>query len=148
LALDIHVMERIPTPEEYEQLRQAVGWRLHDLEDARRGLPGTLFAVCAYADGILAGMARVIGDGALVYYIQDVIVLPAFQGMGIGSRLMDKVMEYIEAHASHNAVVGLMAAKGVEPFYLTYGFASRPNDTLGAGMTIFWKKEGPADSAG
>ena len=145
--MEIRVLERLPTPEEYEQFRQAVGWRLHDLEAARRGLLGTLFAVCAYADGVLAGMARVIGDGALVYYIQDVIVLPAFQREGVGSRLMEKVMAYIETHASRNSVVGLMSAKGVEPFYLKYGFAARPNESLGAGMTIFWKRDEQGNGA-
>ena len=44
------------------------------------------------------------------------------------------------AHAHHNAVVGLMAATGKEPFYEKYGFTRRPTNTLGAGMTIFYKK--------
>ncbi len=31
------------------------------------------------------------------------------------------------------------AATGKEPFYEKYGFTRRPNDRLGAGMTIFWQ---------
>jgi GNAT superfamily N-acetyltransferase len=139
--LDIQIIDRIPTPEEYLQFRRDVGWREHLEEVARRGLAGTLFGVCAYADGALAGMARVIGDGAMVFYIQDVIVRPAFQRRGIGARIMDRVMEYIRLHANQNSVVGLMAAKGVEPFYTAYGFRVRPNDALGAGMTIFWTQD-------
>jgi len=34
-------------------------------------------------------MARVVGDGGLVFYIQDVIVVSSFQGQGIGKMLMD-----------------------------------------------------------
>jgi predicted GNAT family N-acyltransferase len=140
--MEIILQDRIPTAEEYERMREAVGWRIHSLDDARRGLPGTLFAVCAFADGELVGIARVIGDGALVFYIQDVIVRPAFQHSGIGRRMMDRVMAWIHEHASRNSVVGLMAAKGVEAFYEAYGFAVRPNESLGAGMTIFWKRDG------
>jgi GNAT superfamily N-acetyltransferase len=139
--LDIQIVDRIPTPEEYLQFRRDVSWREHTLDVARQGLTGTLFGVCAYADGILAGMARVIGDGAMVFYIQDVIVRPAFQRRGIGARIMERVMEYIRSHADQNSVVGLMAAKGVEPFYEAYGFKARPNEMFGAGMTIFRKKD-------
>jgi ribosomal protein S18 acetylase RimI-like enzyme len=86
-------------------------------------------------------MARVIGDGGLAFYIQDVVVLPEYQQQGIGTLLMDKVMEYIRAHAQHNSVIGLMAAVGKEAFYEKYGFTIRPNTKLGAGMTLFWRKE-------
>jgi GNAT superfamily N-acetyltransferase len=81
----------------------------------------------------------VIGDGGMVYYVQDVIVIPDYQRRGIGTQLMDRVMRYIRAHASHNTVVGLMAAKGKEAFYTRYGFTVRPTDQLGPGMTMFWK---------
>lgn len=37
----------------------------------------------------LLGMARVIGDGGLFYYIQDVIFIPEYQRQGIGTQLMD-----------------------------------------------------------
>ena len=54
--------------------------------------------------------------------------------------MMEKVMAYVSAHASHNSIVGLMAAKGKEPFYLRYGFTKRPNDAFGAGMTLYWQE--------
>lgn len=86
-------------------------------------------------------MARIIGDAGLVYYIQDVIVVPECQRQGIGAQMMDRVMEYIREHASQNTTVGLMSAKGKEAFYEKYGFKARPTEKLGAGMTIFWKKD-------
>jgi GNAT superfamily N-acetyltransferase len=70
-----------------------------------------------------------------------VIIKPKYQRQGIGTELMNKIMEYIHLHASDNAVIGLMAAKGKEPFYKRYGFTIRPDDNLGSGMTIFWKVE-------
>jgi GNAT superfamily N-acetyltransferase len=146
VAMDYRIEERLPTPEEYQTLRKSVGWRERTQESVRRGLPGSLYGVCAYADQTLVGMARIIGDGGLVYYIQDVIVIPEFQKHGIGARMMDKIMGYIKAHASRNSVIGLMAAKGVEPFYEKYGFLVRPNDRYGSGMTIFWSVEDPAGS--
>ena len=86
-------------------------------------------------------MARIIGDDGLAFYIQDVIIKPEYQRQGIGTALMNKIMEYIRTHARDNTVIGLMAAKGKEPFYERYGFTIRPNENLGSGMTMFWKTE-------
>jgi GNAT superfamily N-acetyltransferase len=136
------IIEKLPTAQEYRQMRSLVGWGLHDIAVIERALPNSLYGVCAYSDGTLVGMARVIGDGGLTYYIQDVIVHPDFQRQGIGTLIMDRVMDYISTHASQNSVVGLMAAAGKEPFYEKYGFNRRPNEHMGSGMTIFWKRDG------
>src|SRR5512142_406944 len=103
---DCTIVEKLPQAEEYNWLREQVGWRTHPAEVIRRALPNSLYGVCAYQAGRLVGMARVIGDGGLVYYIQDVIVVPECQRQGIGVKMMDRVMEYIRAHAHQNMIVG------------------------------------------
>ncbi len=132
------ITEKLPSLAQYNQLRQAVGWGIYEEPVIEQSLPNSLYCLCAYCNEQVIGMARVIGDGGMVYYIQDVIVLPEYQRQGIGTQLMDRIMGYIEAHASHNSIVGLMAAVGKESFYEKYGFTKRPNDHLGCGMTIFW----------
>lgn len=132
------ITEQLPSAVQYNRLRAAVGWGVYDEAVIERALPNTLYCLCAFVDGELVGMARVIGDGAMVYYIQDVIVLPAYQGQGIGTQMMDRVMDYIHTHASHNTIIGLMAACGKELFYEKYGFTRRPTERFGAGMTVFW----------
>lgn len=133
------LIERLPTPQEYNRLRQAVGWRPHLEDVAEKALPNTLYCVCALMDDETIGMARIIGDAGMAYYIHDVIVIPAYQRRGIGAQLMDKMMAYIRVHAHQNTVIGLMSAPGKEAFYEKYGFTSRPTDRLGAGMTIHWQ---------
>jgi ribosomal protein S18 acetylase RimI-like enzyme len=135
------IVEKLPEAEEYNWLRTQVGWRTHPEEVIRKALPNSLYGVCAYQAEQLIGMARVIGDGGLVYYIQDVIVVPECQRQGIGTQMMDQVMAYIRRHAHQNMIVGLMSAKGKEAFYEKYGFTVRPTEKLGAGMTMFWKMD-------
>ncbi|RPI91069.1 MAG: N-acetyltransferase [Chloroflexi bacterium] len=136
---DCTIVEKLPQPEEYNWLREQVGWRTNPEDVIRKAPPTSLYGVCAYQAGQLVGMARVIGDAGLVYYIQDVIVVPECQRQGIGTQLMDRVMGYIRKHASHNTIVGLMSAKEKEAFYERYGFTVRPTERLGAGMTLFWQ---------
>jgi GNAT superfamily N-acetyltransferase len=133
------LLEELPDPATYNRLRKAVGWGGYGEALIAEALPCSLYCVCAHMDGRIVGMARVIGDGGLVYYIQDVIVEPGLQGQGLGTQLMERVMAYLCSHAEESAIIGLMAAVGREPFYERYGFTQRPNSRLGAGMTIFWR---------
>lgn len=139
------ITEALPSAEEYNQIRQKIGWRIHDLVVVQDSLPRSLYGVCLRCGEELVGMGRVVGDGGMTFYIQDVIVIPEHQGQGCGALLMERLMNYIQTHAQHNAVVGLMAAYGKEGFYERYGFTRRPNEKLGAGMTIFWRKENQAN---
>ena len=137
---DCKIMDKLPTVEEYNWIRAQVGWGIYQEDVIKKALPNSLYGVCAYHDGKLIGMARVIGDNGLVFYIQDVIILPKYQRQGIGKQLMDKVMEFIHKNVSHNTIIGLMSSKGKESFYERYGFTNRPTEKLGSGMTIFWDK--------
>ena len=136
--VDCIIVEQLPSAAQYNQLRATVGWGVYAEDVIERALPDTLYCLCAFVDGELVGMARIIGDSGMVYYIQDVIVLPEYQRQGIGTQMMDRVMDYIRTHASHNTIIGLMAAYGKEPFYEKYGFTRRPAECFGAGMTMFW----------
>lgn len=100
----------------------------------QRALRGGLFSFCAEENGQTVGMARVISDGAIYYYIQDVIILPAYQKKGIGTMLMAAVMEEINRQTPSGAYIALFSARGLEPFYARYGFIERPHSQLGPGM--------------
>ena len=60
----------------------------------------------------------------------DVIVLPEYQGRGIGKELMKHVTEYIDSLSRDGGVfVNLMSAQGREGFYERFGF-ERENDVI------------------
>ncbi len=82
-------------------------------------------------------MGRVVGDGAMYFYIQDIVVDPNYQNMGIGNILMEKIESYLAASAKQGSTISLLAAKDKENFYTKYGYILRPNDSLGHGMCKF-----------
>jgi len=132
------LFERSPTVEDYHRLCRTVGWEHVDDEATEMGLRNALFSVCMIHKDQVIGCGRVVGDGGIYFYIQDIIVLPEFQGRGLGRRIMDAVMNYLSSHAHPNAFIGLMAAKGVSGFYEKHGFAERPPDR--PGMFRIWGK--------
>lgn len=79
-------------------------------------------------------MGRVVGDGIICFYIQDVVVLPQYRKQGIGHEIVDNLLSWIKKRAQDNSVIALMSSKGTEPFYEKLGFIRRPNNDLGSGM--------------
>jgi ribosomal protein S18 acetylase RimI-like enzyme len=129
--------EAIPAVEDYQNLRRAVGWYVSDDTSTMHGLQNSLYSLCVMLDRKLIGYGRIVGDGGIYYYIQDIIVLPEYQKSGIGRQIMNRVMEFLRENAAPNSFVGLMAAAGVQKFYENYGFAVRPADR--PGMFQVWK---------
>ncbi len=135
--MKLELVERPPTVDEYQALRKAVGWAEVDRQTVERGLRDALFSVCLLRDGEVIGCGRVVGDGAIYLYVQDVIVLPEYQGRRLGIRIMDAIMGFVGQRASGNTFVGLMAADDVSGFYERYGFAKRPPNR--PGMFQMWR---------
>lgn len=126
-----------PSVEEFLSLRIKVGWKNPVKNIASASLQNSLFHVVAYDKSRLVAMGRVIGDGAMYFYIQDVVVAPDYQGVGLGAALMDEIEFYLASAAHEGATIGLLAAKGKEAFYARYAYLARPSASLGQGMCKF-----------
>lgn len=131
-----------PPAHDFARMRADCGWGpMIPLPEAERSLAAGLFNTCAYVDGTLAGFGRVVGDGVLYFYLQDIIVEPAFRGQGIGRAIVDDLLAQIEAAATITCSIGLMSVEGKEALYQASGFQSRPAPGVGAGMTQFIIKD-------
>lgn len=124
--------ERNVSLEEYQWLRKSVGWGDTDTTATKEGLENSLYSVAVVENGKVIAIGRVIGDGGLYFYIQDLMVHPDFQHKGIGSKIMSMLKGYIENNAKPGAFIALMAAKGLESYYKRFGFQPRPIE--GPGM--------------
>lgn len=88
-------LEQIPELEDFLHLRKVCPSE-KTAETASKGLPNSLFSVIAVAEGKTIAMGRVVGDRGLNFEIVDIAVLPEFQGRGIGRKLMEHIMIYLE----------------------------------------------------
>lgn len=135
----VHFEVEFVAPElaEYSRLKTNIGWGNVKADMAKTALQNSLFHVVIRHKNELIAMGRVIGDGALFFYIQDVIVAPDFQGQGLGKLVMSHIENYLAKEAQAGATIGLFAAKGKESFYFPWGYRERDGDTLGKGMCKF-----------
>lgn len=131
------VIERTASADEYQKLRADVGWHNHERKYVQAGLNASIFFVCAMIGENLVGMGRVVGDGVIYFYIQDVVVLPEYQGRGIGSDIIRKLDQLILSRAVPGAFVGLMSAEGLQPLYERFGFSVRNTGKPGMEKWIY-----------
>lgn len=127
--------------DEYLAIRSKVGWNVLSDEQAQKALENSLIVVGAYEDGELVGMGRIVGDGAVICYIQDLIVVPEYQKHGVGSMMIHRLIEFVDGirQPDSQMMLCLMCAKGREHFYEKHGFLARPTDNLGPGMIQYLK---------
>ncbi len=134
----ITIKENIKNVEEFNELYDAVGWGSYDKEISQRALDNTYYSVSVYDDNKIIGYGRLIGDTICFMYIHDIIVLPKYQGKKIGTRIMNELLKkvYELKKINPDIRVYLGASKGKEPFYEHFGFVSREEQDLGAGMIL------------
>lgn len=121
----------------YLELRKSVNWKKLEYSQAGAALKNSLFTVCAYDEnGTPVGMGRIVGDGVVIDYVQDLVVRPDCQGDGIGRMILEKLIEYVKSTKTEGTeiMLCLMCAKGREEFYKKFNFVARPTETLGPGM--------------
>jgi predicted GNAT family N-acyltransferase len=129
----------MPSVAEFSQLRKKIGWGDLAAEMAKHSLIHSLFHVTIRDKAQLIAMGRVVGDGSMYFYIQDVIVDPDYQNQGLGHVVMSQIESYLLKAAKKGATIGLLAAQGKEEFYTRYGYILRPDQSLGHGMCKFIK---------
>lgn len=136
--IELFIYENKLTAQEFVYLTEVVGWGSPNIKQIEIALKNTIYSISVEMNGKIIGMGRIIGDGARIFYIQDVVIHPDYQRIGIGTQIMEKLLNYIEnlPFSSHNIMIGLMSAKGKEGFYERFGFRKRPNDYQGNGMML------------
>lgn len=66
------------------------------------------------------GMGRAISDGCSDAYLQDIVVLPACRGKGIGAAILKALVAFCRERGL--TWIGLIAQPGTAPFYEREGF--------------------------
>jgi ribosomal protein S18 acetylase RimI-like enzyme len=76
------------------------------------------YLVCFVYDGErLVGMGRALSDGEYQAAIYDLVVLPEYQGLGLGRQIMETIHRQLPV----NTII-LYAVPGKEPFYRKLGY--------------------------
>ena len=80
-ALDMTAIEALYTDVQW-------GFYTKDLEKLERAIKKSVYLLSAFDENKLVGLLRCVGDEETIMYIQDILVLEAYQHHGIGCELI------------------------------------------------------------
>ena len=100
-------------------LRESVGWNRMEKELSNPKMT-SYYHIAAFEDNELIGYVDCISNGVTDAYIQDLMVKPGYQGKGIGSELMNKMIEYLKE--SHIYMISVIFDENLKSFYERFGF--------------------------
>jgi GNAT superfamily N-acetyltransferase len=128
----ITLRETHPEKEDFLSLFETTGWNTEyeaSADDLALALQNSWLTVAAYDEDRLVGFGRAVSDHVLHAMIYDMIVLPEYQGKGIGTMVLRRLVD--RCHASGIKDIQLFCAKGKKGFYEKNGFLPRSDDAPG-----------------
>ena len=77
------------------KLYASVGWTAYTEHPdvLRKGFENSMLTLAAYDGEELMGIIRAVGDGYTIVFVQDILVFPENQRKGIGSALLQAVLD-------------------------------------------------------
>jgi len=138
----ITLLEQLPNKDEYFSLFITTGWNKEyraSPDDLARANRNSWLVVSAYDDSKLVGFGRVVTDFVLHAMIFDMIVLPDYQGKGIGTMILMRLVKRCLDQGIRD--IQLFCAKGQTVFYEKNGFESRADDAPGMQLKKDKKRE-------
>ncbi|AGW84255.1 acetyltransferase [Bifidobacterium animalis subsp. lactis ATCC 27673] len=118
MAID-YTDEKRFTQDQVHELFALVGWESAQYPTASSALIGSSTVISAWDGNQLAGLARVIDDGEMLAYMHWVLVNPKYQGMHVGSGLVERVKE---RYADYMFLEVMPEESKNTPFYRRHGF--------------------------
>ncbi|TAL77673.1 MAG: N-acetyltransferase [Bacteroidetes bacterium] len=124
--------EELPEIKDYWELFQTTGWNREynfSIQDLANAIKNSWFSISIYDSEILIGFGRVIADGVHHALIVDLIIHPNYQGKGLGSKLLERLVTKCTDNKIRD--IQLFAAKDKFAFYENFGFEKRPINAPG-----------------
>ena len=132
MATEILYTEANPSPDQLYELFLSTGWNEEyglTQEEFFHTLQHSWYCLSAYDKDVLVGFGRIISDTVLHALIVDMMILPDYQGKGIGTALLKRLVQHCHRHRIRD--IQLFSAEGKAGFYLKNGFIRRRPDAPG-----------------
>jgi GNAT superfamily N-acetyltransferase len=130
--MNIDFRSEAPDVDQFWNLFQTTGWNdRYQLspEELAQALKSSWYVLSAYDGEQLVGFGRLVSDGVVHAMLYDLIVLPEYQGLGIGGEILERLVEKCKGAGVRD--IQFFCAAGKRGFYEKRGFAVRPDDAPG-----------------
>jgi len=117
----IYVENQPTSAKAIADLRRSVGW--NGMEDCYKNpMMTSYYHIACYDAYRLIGYVDTVSNGVTDAYIQDLMVHPEYQGKGIGTELMNRIIARLKENKIY--MISVVYEEKLLPFYRRFGFFS------------------------
>lgn len=123
--------------DDYLELRNHVNKTPVTREIADEIMKNSICTVTAFdEESKTVGFGRLVGDGVVICYIQDLMVHPECRYRNIGKEVLEQLESYVKSitRPGVTMMLALMSTPMAEQFYEKHGFTKRPTENYGSGF--------------
>lgn len=117
------------SPDEIQKVYMSVGWQYRDSQDIKKAIENSLLVTSAVYKNKIIGVARATGDGVYNATIWDVAVKPKYQRQGIGTLIMDSMINKLSDYDI--PLITLYTSYTKKFFYSKLGFDYNLTQVIG-----------------
>ena len=121
--------EKDVSPVDVQNVYISVGWQYRDIQDIEKSIKNSFLVTSAKYKNEIIGIARATGDGVFNATIWDLAVKPEYQKKGVGSLLVQSMLEKLSDFDI--PLVTLYTSYTKKCFYSKLGFSHNVSAVLG-----------------
>lgn len=114
-----YIDNKLTSSKAIADLRESVGWNRMEAVYSDPFMT-SFFHIAAYDGDKLIGYIDCVSNGVTDAYIQDLMVHPHYQGKGIGTELMNRMI--VELKDRHIYMISVVYEEKLKTFYNRFGF--------------------------
>lgn len=123
---------------DFAKIRECVGWnKIPDLL-VEKAINNSMINISVYDNNKCIGVGRIVGDNVLKGMLTDIMVLPDYQGKGIGKIIVKSLIKQLENNVNAGECFQLEASPTASnrEFYIKCGLKYKPENQDGVYLWI------------
>ena len=98
------ILENVLTAKDFIKLYESAEWEKNSENIVQVSLKNSYVTFAVVEQEKVIGMARLLADGGMTFYLKDFVILPEFQGKGMGKALLEYVQNYIKINSKMDQI--------------------------------------------
>lgn len=126
------------TIDDFISIRKALGWKTINYDQIKKALDNTMYKVSIIENDKVIAIGRLVGDYSCKGVLSDIIVLPEYQGFGIGKIVVTTLFEMVDKGLKSGDKFQIEATPtaGNREFYIKCGMKYKPENQDGVYLWI------------
>lgn len=119
--------------EDFCKIRKALGWKEINYKQVKKALDNTMYKVSIFLDSEVIAIGRLVGDYSCKGVLSDIMVIPEYQGLGIGKAVVTTLLEMVKEGLEIGDKFQIEATPtvGNRDFYIKCGMKYKPENQDG-----------------